>query len=37
MIQHSRRRQRWEELRSKFEMQQKWDEDRERNFVFSLL
>ncbi|KAK6105152.1 Zinc finger C-x8-C-x5-C-x3-H type (and similar) family protein [Brugia pahangi] len=31
------RRQRWEELRDKFEMQQKWDEDRERNFVFSLL
>ncbi|KAM3722214.1 Splicing factor U2AFsubunit [Dirofilaria immitis] len=31
------RRQRWEELRSKFEIQQKWDEDRERNFVFSLL
>ncbi|VDN05597.1 unnamed protein product [Thelazia callipaeda] len=31
------RRQRWEELRSKFEMQQNWDEDRERKFVFSLL
>lgn len=31
------RRQRWEELRRKFEMQQKWDDDRERNFVFSLL
>ncbi|VDN28529.1 unnamed protein product [Gongylonema pulchrum] len=31
------RRQRWEELRPKFEMQQKWDDDRERNFVFSLL
>ncbi|VDN51134.1 unnamed protein product [Dracunculus medinensis] len=31
------RRLRWEEIRVKFLARQKWDEDRERNFVFSLL
>ncbi|VDM48121.1 unnamed protein product [Toxocara canis] len=31
------RRQRWEELRDKLHIHQSWDEDREQNFVFSLL
>ncbi|VDD92565.1 unnamed protein product [Enterobius vermicularis] len=31
------RRQKWEELRSRLSYHPKWDDDRERNFVFSLL
>ncbi|VDK58632.1 unnamed protein product [Anisakis simplex] len=31
------RRQKWEELRDKLHIDEKWDEDREQSFIFSLL